>query len=641
MARRPDRSKYDRVVGDGFDDGSDEDDVVVLDSKDTELQNLLHRPTANMKEGATIATGADTYHDGETLDGPPYTDTESASFDPNEPTPRELTTLRRVPDRLPRSAFLVAIVELCERFSYYGLSGPFQNYISNHYLDAANPGALGLGQSSATALTNFFQFWCYITPLFGAIVADQWLGKYKTIVYFALIYLLGLTILFITSLPVSIEGGYALAGLVCAMFVIGLGTGGIKSNVSPLIAEQITETRVRVRTERGGERVLVDPALTVQRVYMVFYMCINLGSLSSIATTNMELHTGFWSAYLLALCMFVVGLVVLVLGRGKYVVRPPKGSVIAHSVKALWIGVRSKRGLEAAKPSVRMSLGMAKSVPWDDAFVEELKTALKACKVFLFFPIYWAVYGQMNNNFVSQAGTMELHGIPNDIMQNIDPITIIIFIPLCDQLLYPTLRTLGIKFKPITRIFWGFLMASIAMAYAAYVQHLIYSSGPCYTHPLKCDAAFLTSPTPNDPTLTSTPSSLDITVQHNSVHVALQTPAYFFVALSEIFASITGLEYAYTKSPEGMRSFIMALFLLTNSGGAVVGILLAPVAKDPNLTALYAGLACLALVGGCAFWGVFRGYNSLEDERNDGMVGGGVDVGLERLDGNGKAEDVS
>ena len=68
---------------------------------------------------------------------------EEDDSDPYAPSARDMATLRRVPDKLPWSAFLVAVVELCERFSYYGLSGPFQNYISNKYKDKANPGALG------------------------------------------------------------------------------------------------------------------------------------------------------------------------------------------------------------------------------------------------------------------------------------------------------------------------------------------------------------------------------------------------------------------------------------------------------------------------------------------------------------------
>jgi proton-dependent oligopeptide transporter, POT family len=53
----------------------------------------------------------------------------------------------------------------------------------------------------------------------------------------------------------------------------------------------------------------------------------------------------------------------------------------------------------------------------------------------------------------------------------------------------------------------GFTIASLAMVYAAIVQHLIYSAGPCYEHPL-CDA-----------------SEIDGVAQGNNVHIAIQTPA--------------------------------------------------------------------------------------------------------------------
>ena len=65
------------------------------------------------------------------------------SFEDDEPTEDELATLRKVADRLPWSAFIVALVELCERFTYYGLSGPFQNYIQYHPHDTPVRGGIG------------------------------------------------------------------------------------------------------------------------------------------------------------------------------------------------------------------------------------------------------------------------------------------------------------------------------------------------------------------------------------------------------------------------------------------------------------------------------------------------------------------
>lgn len=62
------------------------------------------------------------------------------------------------------------------------------------------------------------------------------------------------------------------------MIFLGLGTGGIKSNVSPLIAEQYTETRPRIEVKPDGERVVVDPAVTIQSLYNIYYWCINIGA---------------------------------------------------------------------------------------------------------------------------------------------------------------------------------------------------------------------------------------------------------------------------------------------------------------------------------------------------------------------------
>lgn len=115
-------------------------------------------------------------------------------------------------------------------------------------------------------MTNFFGFWCYVTPTIGAIISDQWLGKYHTIFYSAIVYMIGILVLVLTSIPVAIEKGAALGGLITAMIVIGMGAGGIKSNVSPLVADQYENTRPFIKTLKSGERVIVDPATTISRI---------------------------------------------------------------------------------------------------------------------------------------------------------------------------------------------------------------------------------------------------------------------------------------------------------------------------------------------------------------------------------------
>ena len=193
---------------------------------------------------------------------------------------------------------------------------------------------------------------------------------------------------------------------------------------------------------------------------------------------------------------------------------------------------------------------------------------------------------------------MQGHGIPNDLMQNFDPIAIIVLIPILDKLVYPLLQKLHIPFKPISRITFGFIVAAIAMMYAAIVQHLIYTTGPCYEAPL-CDA-----------------SVVDGEARGNDVHIAIQTPAYVFIGVAEIFLNVSGLEYAYTKAPASMKSFVQSMYLLTNAFGLAIGIALSTVAYDPAILWMYVGLCVTSVVTAIIFFVLFRNLNAREDEMN-------------------------
>lgn len=135
----------------------------------------------------------------------------------------------------------------------------------------------------------------------------------------------------------------------------------------------------------------------------------------------------------------------------------------------------------------------------------------------------------MTNNLTSQSATLALHGAPNDIINNLDPLALIIFIPIMDSFVYPGLRKMGFNFSPLKRIYFGFIVASMSMVSAAVIQYYIYKTSPCGDHPSDCD--------------TSSP-----------INVWVQTVPYVLIAFSEIFTSITGYEYAYTKAPKNMKS---------------------------------------------------------------------------------------
>ncbi|KAJ1923155.1 hypothetical protein IWQ60_006057 [Tieghemiomyces parasiticus] len=132
---------------------------------------------------------------------------------------------------VPSQAWLIVVTELCERFTYYGASLMFQLYMLRE---------LGLNQAAATAVNRGFSFFCYFTTILGAVIADQYLGKYRTILIFAALYAIGLGILTLSATPASIAGGWGLPGFLLGCYVfMGLGTGGMKANVSAFVAEQI------------------------------------------------------------------------------------------------------------------------------------------------------------------------------------------------------------------------------------------------------------------------------------------------------------------------------------------------------------------------------------------------------------------
>lgn len=110
-----------------------------------------------------------------------------------------------------------------------------------------------------------------------------------------------------------------------------------RSNIAPLIAEQYTETRLFIKTIlKTGERVIVDPAQTITRIFLYFYFMINIGALiGQICMVFAEKYVGFWLAYLLPTIMFCLCPLVLFICRKKYDRTPPTGSVLGKAFK-LW-----------------------------------------------------------------------------------------------------------------------------------------------------------------------------------------------------------------------------------------------------------------------------------------------------------------
>ncbi|KAI0917986.1 hypothetical protein AcV5_002778 [Taiwanofungus camphoratus] len=536
----------------------------------------------------------------------------------------EQNSLRRVADKVPWDAYLIAVVELAERFSYYGTTVVFTNFIQQRLPSQSRTGAgfadgqsgaLGMGQRASTGIGTFNSFWTNVTPLFGAYIADTRWGRFKTIYVAVIITIFGHILLVISSVPGVIDhqrGAFTL--FIIAIIFMGLGSGSFKSNVCTLVAEQYKRTKPSVITTGSGERVIVDPILTTSRIYMYFYEFINIGSLmGQISMTYAEKYVGFYLAYTLPTSVFLLCPFVLYIGRNRYVSSPPCRSVLTKAVSIWRFSMRGRWSWnphtmykrisepefwDSSKPSSFKGEARPAWMTFDDQWVDEIKRGFKACEVYLWYPVYFLTYDQLNNNLTSQAATMVTHGVPNDVLSNLNPFTLIVFIPVCDLFIYPALRRAGISFTPIKKITVGFFIGAAAMAWAAVVQHYIYQHNPCGYHVSTCVDA-------DGRSITST------------LTVWSQTGSYVLIAFSEILVVITGLEYAFTKAPKNMRSFVMGICLFTIAIANAIGEAFVSLSADPLLVWNYTVMGILATIAGTLFWYRHRHLDTQEDELNN------------------------
>lgn len=236
---------------------------------------------------------------------------------------------------------------------------------------------------------------------------------------------------------------------------------------------------------------------------------------------------------------------------------------------------------------------------FDDEWVDEVRRGVLACKVFLWYPVYWLAYNQMTGNLVSQASTMELGKVPNDIVSKLNPIFIIIVIPIMDFGIYPLVRKLGFNLSPIKKITAGFILSAMAMISACVTQAYIYKLSKCGD---------------NINALTKSQKKIDCTAP---ITVWVQVFPYALIGMSEVMASITKLEYAYTKAPKNMRSTIQAIALFTSAVSSALGQALTALSEDPLLVWNYGSVAVLAFLGGIGFYLTFRKADREEDALNN------------------------
>jgi POT family proton-dependent oligopeptide transporter len=381
-------------------------------------------------------------------------------------------------DGMPPGVPYIIGNEAAERFSYYGMSGILFAFLTEH-LRSASGNAAHMTPELAKVWTHYFIMAVYAFPIIGAVLSDWLLGKYRTIIYVSLLYCVGHAVLAVMDYPTitGIEPKWLLA---VGLALIALGAGGIKPCVSAHVGDQFGKQNEHL----------------IPRVFGWFYFSINFGSTVSMLLTPWLLaNPRFGPAWafgvpgaLMALATFVFWL-----GRHKFVHIPPAGSGFFQETF-------SRNGARAILNLIPLYL--------------------------LIFP-FFTLFDQTHSAWVDQAKSMDcvIFGyelLPSQ-MQAINPILILILIPLFSYAIYPLLGRF-FAVTPLRSIAIGLFLTAASFAIIAMAQRRIDSGA--------------------------------------RPHITWQLVAYVVITAAEVMVSITALEFSYTQAPRKMKSFVMGVYLL-------------------------------------------------------------------------------
>lgn len=378
-------------------------------------------------------------------------------------------------EKMPRGIPFIVGNEAAERFSYYGMNTILFAFMTEHLI--TRDGSPDMMDSHEAAVwVHTFKMAVYFVPILGAVLADAFWGKYRTIIWLSMVYCLG-------HLALALDA--TRLGLMVGLSLIALGSGGIKSCVSAHVGDQFGATNRHL----------------LERVFGWFYLAINVGAFVSSLLTPVLLdweHGGPHLAFGIPGALMALATLVFWMGRNRFVHIPPGGMGF---VKETFSG-------------------------------EGLKTLGKLAVVYLFVALFWSIFDQSTSTWVGQAQQMDRRWLGvewrSSQMQAVNPILILILVPLFNYVLYPAVGRV-VRLTPLRKIGAGLFLAGAAACIPAFIQ-------------MKLDAG-------------QTPS------------ITWQIFGYVVLTSAEVLVSITCLEFSYTQAPKRMKSLVMGVFLLSVSVG--------------------------------------------------------------------------
>ncbi|PZO64660.1 MAG: MFS transporter [Pseudoxanthomonas suwonensis] len=442
---------------------------------------------------------------------------------------------------LPRQIPYIIGNEACERFSFYGMRNILVPFLVTSIMLAYAPEAER--QGIAKDIFHTFVIGVYFFPLLGGWLSDRFFGKYNTIFWLSLVYVVGHAFLAI------FEGNRT--GFYTGLFLIALGSGGIKPLVSAFVGDQFDQS--------NKHRAKV--------VYDAFYWTINFGSFfASLLMPPLLKHYGPSVAFGIPGVLMALALLIFWMGRSRYVLQPPSppdphaflrvvrtalvaggagmavaiiGAVLATAALALWplgklefvpafclalVLVMAFGGLGAS-----LQLDRARGVH-PDAAVDGVRAVLRIMIVFALVTPFWSLFDQKASTWVLQGEQMTKPGwFQSAQMQALNPLLVMLIIPFNNLVLYPALQRMGFAVTPLRRMGAGIGFSGLAWIVAGLLQ-------------LQIDGG--------------TPTS-----------IVWQVLPYALLTFGEVLVSATGLEFAYSQAPPSMKGTIMSLWMLAVTVG--------------------------------------------------------------------------
>ena len=488
--------------------------------------------------------------------------------------------------------------EGCERFSFYGMRNILTVFLMTSLLLAVPE---DLRKAEAKEVFHTFVIGVYFFPLLGGWLADRFFGKYPTIFWFSVIYCAGhaCLALFENNIP----------GFYTGLFLISLGSGGIKPLVSTFVGDQFDKSN----------RTLA------QKVYDAFYWIINFGSFfASLFMPILLKSFGARVAFGVPGLLMLVATVILWSGRKKYVHQPARGANPHSFLKVVWtalkagglgMGVAALGVLGAAYSlsqigslgfvaaaclalvlvmgfgglGASLQLDRARGTHPDDA-VDGVRAVLRLLVLFALVTPFWSLFDQKASTWVLQADQMTKPAwFQSSMMQALNPALVMILIPFNNLVLYPLIARMGVQVTALRRMGMGIALAGVAWIFAGTLQ-------------LWIDAG-------------------------DAVSILWQMLPYVALTLGEVLVSATGLEFAYSQAPLPMKGTITSFWNLSVTIGNLWVLLSNVSVKSPSALAAikstgYSETACLmfffagfALVAALLFGLVARRYPMQDNYR--------------------------